>query len=490
MTCSDPIPAAGIADATLFRTEAYIGGRWRAAEDGATFAVTDPANGRTVGDVSALGHAESAAAVDAAQAAFADWSARLPQERAAILHRWHGLIRAAREDLARLMVLEQGKPLSEARGEIDYAASFVEFYAEEAKRPNIEGVTSHLPNAEVELWLEPVGVVALITPWNFPSAMLTRKAAAALAAGCTVVAKPAEETPGTFLMIAEALAEAGLPGGVLNVIHGAPAQISAQLVAHPAIRKISFTGSTAVGKHLAGLAAAEMKRITLELGGHAPVIVCEDADLDAAVSMAVAAKYRNAGQICISPTRFLVAGRIYREFTDAFAEKARAIQVGPGDDPASTMGPLTSRRRLEAMGRLVEDAEAKGARIVAGGERKGNRGHFFEPTVIADAHKDLEVMNTEPFGPIAAIMPFEAMDDAISEANRLPYGLAAYAFTRSAALARDIGDRVQSGMVGINHFGLSTPETPFGGVKDSGYGSEGGSEGLRPYLTTKLISQI
>ncbi|MCB1332169.1 MAG: NAD-dependent succinate-semialdehyde dehydrogenase [Roseivivax sp.] len=486
MTCSDPIPAAGIADATLFRTEAYIGGRWRAAEDGATFAVTDPANGRTVGDVSALGHAESAAAVDAAQAAFADWSARLPQERAAILHRWHGLIRAAREDLARLMVLEQGKPLSEARGEIDYAASFVEFYAEEAKRPNIEGVTSHLPNAEVELWLEPVGVVALITPWNFPSAMLTRKAAAALAAGCTVVAHPSQETPFSALALAELADRAGVPPGVFNVVTGHAATVVAPWTRSPLVRALSFTGSTEIGRLLYRQSADTVKKLVLELGGHAPVLVFAGVDLDRAVSESIKAKFATSGQDCLGANRILVQRPVYAEFCRRFTAATLALRVGPGmQDP--DIGPLMHERAVAKQEEQVADALARGATLACGGARHPLGPLFYCPTVLTDVPQDARILTEETFGPVAAIQPFDTEEEAVARANDTEYGLVAYVHSADPRQIYRLTRALQFGMVAVNRTKVTGAPIPFGGTKQSGLGREGARRGMEEFMEIKYV---
>jgi succinate-semialdehyde dehydrogenase / glutarate-semialdehyde dehydrogenase len=337
---------------------------------------------------------------------------------------------------------------------------------------------------------EPVGPVAAFTPWNFPINQAVRKISAALAAGCSVILKGPEETPASCAALVKCYADAGLPAGVLNLVFGVPAEISEYLIPHPVIRKITFTGSTPVGKKLAALAGQHMKRITMELGGHAPAIVFADADVDAAVKQLAGAKYRNAGQVCVSPTRFLVHESVYPHFVEGFVKVAKAVKVGDGLDPATRMGPLANSRRVGAMQMFVDDAVAKGAKLLAGGKRIGTEGYFFEPTVLSDVPAGARVMSEEPFGPIAPIVPFSSFDEVVAEANRLPYGLAAYAYTRSLKTANAIGAAFESGMVTINHMGLALPEVPFGGMKDSGYGSEGGSEAIEAYLNTKFITQL
>jgi succinate-semialdehyde dehydrogenase / glutarate-semialdehyde dehydrogenase len=337
---------------------------------------------------------------------------------------------------------------------------------------------------------EPVGPVAAFTPWNFPINQAVRKISAAVATGCSVIIKGPEETPASCAALVQAYLDAGLPAGVINLVFGVPAEISEYLIPHPTIRKISFTGSTVVGKHLASLAGAHMKRVTMELGGHAPAIVFDDADVDVAVKLLSANKFRNAGQVCVSPTRFLVQEKVYEPFVEKFVKAAKAIKVGDGLDKETRMGPLANARRIEAMERFITDAKAKGAKVETGGNRIGNKGFFFEPTVLTDVPRDAKIMNEEPFGPVAPITPFKDFDSVVSEANRLPYGLAAYAYTRSAKTAAAIGAAVETGMISINHHGLALPEVPFGGVKDSGYGTEGGADALDAYLVTKFVTQM
>lgn len=476
-------------DATPYPTLALlIDGEW-ITDTGAGEAVLNPANERVLGH---LPHADTALLDRAAQAAaraFVHWSATPALERKRILNRTAALLRERASDIAHWMSLEEGKPVAEAMGEIGGAADIFEWYGDEAPRLYGRTVPARMPGLRHEVRRLPLGPVAGFAPWNFPALTPARKIAGALAAGCTIVMKPAEETPATAIAIAHALIDAGLPPGCLNLVFGQPAAISANLIPHPLIRKISFTGSTAVGRELGALAARSVKRATMELGGHAPVIVCDDAALEQVVPALVAAKYRNAGQVCIAPSRFFVARKLYDGFVDRFAQAASALKVGPGTEAGTQMGPLANDRRLAAMARLVEDAGARGMRCVTGGERVGNRGYFWQPTVLADATDDALVMTEEPFGPIAPITAFDDLDEALKRANALPYGLAAYGFTGSQATANRLASGLRAGMVGVNSFAISLAELPFGGVGESGYGSEGGSEGLEAYLETRLISQ-
>jgi len=387
------------------------------------------------------------------------------------------------------MTLEQGKPLAEAKGETLGAADSIDWYAEEGRRAYGRIIPSRATGVFQYVFKEPVGVVAAFTPWNFPLNQVVKKIAAAFAAGCTAIVKGPEETPASVAELIKAFDEAGMPKGSINLVYGIPAEISEYLIAHPIVRKVTFTGSTAVGKQLASLAGSHMKRATMELGGHSPAIVCEDADVNVAVKILSANKFRNAGQVCISPTRFLVHDSVYDQFVDGFVKQAEKLDVGNGLDEGIKMGPLAHDRRLTAIEGFVADAVEKGAKILTGGKRKGNKGYFFEPTVMTGVSNDARIMNEEPFGPLAPINSFSSIDEVIEEANRLNYGLAAYAYTNSAKTAQDLGARIESGQVSINHHGLGLVDTPFGGVKDSGYGSEGGPEGLDAYMTTKLVSQ-
>ncbi|KPQ07098.1 MAG: succinate-semialdehyde dehydrogenase / glutarate-semialdehyde dehydrogenase [Rhodobacteraceae bacterium HLUCCA12] len=476
-------------DATAYPQLALlIDGEW-ITETGAGEAVLNPADESELGHLPHVDTALLDRAAQAAARAFDRWSATPAIERKRILNRTAALLRERAEDIARWMSREEGKPVAEAVGEIGGAADIFEWYGDEAPRLYGRTVPARAPGLRHEVRRLPVGPVAGFAPWNFPALTPARKIAGALAAGCTIVMKPAEETPATAIAIARALMDAGLPPGCLNLVFGHPATISEYLIPHPAIRKISFTGSTAVGRHLGALAAQSVKRATMELGGHAPVVVCDDAALDQVVPALVAAKFRNAGQVCIAPSRFFVARKLYDGFVDRFAEAAAALHVGAGTEAGTQMGPLANDRRLAAMARLVDDAEARGLRRVTGGARVGNRGYFWQPTVLAEAEGDALVMREEPFGPIAPITPFDDLDEALSRANALPYGLAAYGFTGSRATSDRLAAGLRAGMVGVNSFAISIAELPFGGVGDSGYGSEGGTEGLDGYLETRLISQ-
>ncbi|MGC1305128.1 MAG: NAD-dependent succinate-semialdehyde dehydrogenase, partial [Caulobacteraceae bacterium] len=410
------------------------------------------------------------------------------RERAQVLMRAGVLMRERAKEIGQLMVLEQGKILAEAVGETERVEDINNWLAGEAIRIYGRSISPRSENVSQMVVREPIGVVAAFTPWNFPLNQLARKAAAALAAGCAMIAKGPEEAPASCAALAQAYADAGLPPGVLNLVYGTPAEISEYLIPHPLVRKVSFTGSTAVGKHLASLAGKHMKPATMELGGHAPVLVFADADVQAAARAIGTAKFRNCGQTCITPTRLLIERPAYEPFVEAFTKVAEAIKVGPGLEPESKMGALANPRRLEAMERLTANAVEKGARLHTGGRRLGNSGNFFAPTVLSDVPLDAAAMNEEPFGPMALLRPFDSLDEAVAEANRLPYGLAAYAFTGSPTTAQAVARRVESGMVSINHFGLALPETPFGGVKDSGYGFEGGTEAIEPYLQTRFVT--
>lgn len=439
--------------------------------------VVNPATGVELAPLPIASQADIDAAVAAADKAFVPWSETPPAIRSRILRDAASLMRARLDDMAHALTLENGKTLAEARGEIGFTADVFDWFAGEARRAYGRVIPSVVGTRMIAL-KEPVGPVAAMSPWNFPAVTAAKKVAAALAAGCTVVLKPAEETPATPLAMARCLIDAGLPAGAINVIFGRPAEISERLMASPEIAKVSFTGSTNVGRELARLAAPGLKRLTMELGGHAPVIVMDDVDLETALDLSVAGKFRNAGQVCTSATRFFVHHRVYDAFVSGFADRASKIRVGDGLDPASQMGPLSNRRRPPALERLIEDAVDCGAKVAAGGKRIESQGFFFEPTVLADVPPNARVMQEEPFGPLAAIVPFRELDDAIAAANDIPFGLAAYALTESSRTARRIVRGLKTGVVGINTFAASAAETPFGGVKDSGYGVEGGSEGL------------
>jgi aspartate-semialdehyde dehydrogenase len=477
---------ADIADRRLVRSFAYVGGKWQGAAGGATFAVTDPATGNYIGEVAKLSGAEASAAVDAAQAAFVGWSARLPQERARILRRWFEQIAAHRDDLARIMVLEQGKPLSEARGEIDYGAAFVEFYAEEAKRPNIEGVTSHLPDAEVELWREPVGVAALVTPWNFPCAMLTRKAAAALAAGCTVVCHPSAETPFSALALAELAERAGLPAGVFNVVTGDAPEVVEPWTRDPRVRALSFTGSTEVGRLLYRQSADTVKRLILELGGHAPVIVFADADLDNAVAETMKAKFATSGQDCLGANRIYVQRPIYDAFCERFVRATKALTVAPGLDDGD-IGPLMNEATVRKQEAHVADALARGARLACGGRRLPLGPLFYAPTVLTDVPDGALILREETFGPVAPILPFDTEDEVLARANDTEYGLVAYLHTSDPRRIYRLSRALQYGMVAVNRTKVTGAPIPFGGWKQSGLGREGSRLGMEEFTEVKYV---
>jgi succinate-semialdehyde dehydrogenase/glutarate-semialdehyde dehydrogenase len=450
--------------------------------------VFNPATGQPLAELPHATAADLDRALVSAAGAFPAWRAMSAYDRGRILKRAADLIRERKAAIARIMTLEQGKPLAESEGEIAHAADVLEWYAEEGRRAYGRVVPSRVPGLTHTVVPEPVGVCLGFTPWNFPALTPARKIGGALAAGCPVIVKAAEETPGTAVEIVRAFADAGLPPGVLALVFGKPAEVSSHLIASPISRKISFTGSTPVGKHLMRLAIDGMKRTTMELGGHGPVLVFDDVDPAAAAKIAAAGKYRNAGQVCISPTRFYIQESAYEAFVDGFVEAARAIKLGNGLEPDVTMGPLANTRRIEAMERLVADARDRGGNIRTGGIRRGNAGFFFEPTVVTDIPDDSLLMTDEPFGPIAPIVPFRNLEEVLPRANALPYGLAAYAFTSSAKIQAAVAEGLEAGMVGINSFAVSNPETPFGGVKDSGHGSEGGIEGLQAYFNTKLVS--
>lgn len=476
----------GITDARLVRSFSYVGGKWTAGDGGATIAVTDPADGSDLGDVASLSAEQSRAAVEAAQAAFPGWSLTLPQDRSAVLRRWFDLMIEHKEDLARIMVLEQGKPLSEARGEIDYAASFIEYYAEESKRPNIEGVTSHLPDAEVELWLEPVGVAALITPWNFPSAMLTRKAAAALAAGCTVVAHPSSETPYSGLALAELAERAGLPAGVFNVVTGRASTVVPPWTADTRVRALSFTGSTEVGRLLYRQSADTVKKLVMELGGHAPVIVFKGADMDIAVDEAIKAKFATSGQDCLGANRIYVERPVYEEFCRRFTQATRALTLGRGmDDP--DIGPLMNEAAVKKQEEHVADALEKGAKLACGGERADLGPLFYKPTVLTDVPDDAAIMCEETFGPVAPIAPFDSEEEVVAKANGTEYGLVAYLHSHDPRRIYRVTRVLQFGMVAVNRTKVTGAPIPFGGVKQSGLGREGARKGMEEFMEIKYV---
>ena len=465
-----------------------IDGEWRASRSGRTIPVHDPATDEVLGTVAHANRDDLDAALAAAGRGFLAWSAISAFERSKIMRRAADLIRARKDAIARLLTREQGKPLAEAMVETMAAADVIDWFAEEARRTYGQVIPARADGVRQITLKQPVGPVAAFTPWNFPLNQVVRKLSGALAAGCSIIVKAPEETPASPAALIQAFVDAGVAPGAVGLVFGVPAEISEYLIPHPMIRKISFTGSTAIGKQLASLAGLHMKRVTMELGGHSPVIVADDADVPNAIKVMAFTKYRNAGQVCTSPTRFLVQDRVYDEFLDGFIGAARALTVGNGLDPDTRMGPLANDRRIPALEGFISDAVAQGADLRTGGRRIGNKGNFFEPTVLANVPVSARVMNEEPFGPLALINRFSTIDEAIGEANRLPFGLASFAFTGSLATAHLLSTRIEAGMTSINHNGIALPETPFGGIKDSGYGTEGGSEAIEAYLNTRFVS--
>jgi aspartate-semialdehyde dehydrogenase len=472
-----------LSDRNLLRTQGYIGG-WVEARD--SFDVTDPATGEVVAKVARMDVAQAREAVSMAQAVFPDWAAALPQDRGQALRRWFDLMVQHREDLAQIMVAEQGKPLSEARGEIDYAASFLEFYAEEAKRPNIESVTSHLPDAEMEVWREPVGVAALVTPWNFPSAMITRKAAAALAAGCTCVVHPSAETPLSALALAELAERAGVPAGVFNVVTGNAPEIVGEWVTDSRVRALSFTGSTEIGRLLYRQSADTVKRLVLELGGHAPFIVFADADLDQAVDEAVKAKFATTGQDCLGANRFFVERPVYAAFCEKFAKRIAGLTLGPGMTDCD-LGPLMNEKAVAKQESHVADAVGRGARCLMGGARDAQGPLFYRPTLLVDVPADAAVMHEETFGPVAAVAPFDSEAEVIERANDTEYGLVAYVHTLKPRRIYRMSRALQFGMVAVNRTKVTGAPIPFGGMKQSGIAREGARFGLEAFTDIKYV---
>ncbi len=467
----------------------FIDGEWTKARGGGTIPVVNPATGETIGTVAHAERADLDRALQAAEKGFHTWRKVSAYDRSKLMRKAANILRERADEIARIMTLEQGKPLAESKLETLAGADVIDWFAEEARRTYGRVVPARAEGVYQLVLKEPVGPVAAFTPWNFPINQVVRKLSGAVAAGCSIIVKPPEETPGSPAELIRAFADAGIPPGVVNAVYGVPAEISEYLIPHPVIRKISFTGSTVVGKHLAALAGEHMKRATMELGGHAPVIVFDDADMDATTRILSTSKIRNAGQVCISPTRFLVQEPVYGQFVDKFVTAVKAVKVGDGLEAGTQMGPLANTRRVSAVEALVADAVKHGAKVRTGGNRIGNKGNFFEPTVLTDVPTEARIMNEEPFGPVAVVAPFRSFDDAVAEANRLPFGLASYAYTRSARTANAIAAAVEAGMMSINHHGLALPEVPFGGVKDSGYGSEGGLEAIEAYLNTKFVSQ-
>ena len=469
-------------------TRLLINGEWTDAKSGKTIDVINPATGKPIGKVAHAGIADLDQALASAQRGFDAWKNTSAPERANVMRKAAGLLRERADAIARLLTQEQGKPLIEARGEVMAGAEIIEWFADEGRRVYGRIVPSRNLAAQQLVLKEPVGPVAAFTPWNFPINQIVRKLGAALATGCSFLVKAPEETPASPAALLQCFVDAGIPPGTVGLVFGDPAEISSYLIASPIIRKVTFTGSTPVGKQLAALAGAHMKRVTMELGGHAPVIVAEDADVALAVKAAGAAKFRNAGQVCISPTRFLVHNSLVDEFSKALVKHAESLKLGDGLTAGTTLGPLANARRITAMAKVMDDARAKGATIATGGERISGEGNFYAPTVITNVSLDADVFNNEPFGPVAAVRGFDTLEEAITEANRLPFGLAGYAFTKSIKTAHILGQRLELGMLWINQPAMPSAEMPFGGVKDSGYGSEGGPEALESYLVTKSVS--
>lgn len=467
----------------------YVAGEWRGASGRDTLPVVNPANGELLGRLPMATEQDIDDAVSTAQAAFPGWSQASAWDRERVLRRTAALVDERRDTIARLLTLENGKPLTDSHGEIDRVVETLQWCAEEGKRAYGRVLPPRSPRLSQTTLKRAVGPIAAFVPWNFPIVLAARKVAAALAAGCTVVLKPAEETPASCVELVRAFADAGLPQGVLNLLFGVPAQISERLIAAPAVRKISFTGSVAVGRLLATAAAQHLKPATMELGGHAPVVIFDDVDVDKVAMACAAFKFRNAGQVCLSPSRFYVQEALFERFSERLAAAARQLKVGDGLQPGVQMGPLNNERRLQAAQRLVDDAVAGGARVLAGGERIGHAGWFFAPTVMTQLHASARILREEPFCPVAPVMPFASLDDALRLSNASDMGLAAYAFTNRLDRAADFSERVEAGWIGINNFTPALADAPIAGLKDSGLGMEGGPEGLDAYLHLRFVSQ-
>ncbi len=474
-------------DQSLFREKCYIDGAWVDAGSGKTIEVNDPADNSIIGTVPKMGRDETSRAIEAANAAYPAWRAKTGKERAAILRKWYELILENQEDLAVIMTTEQGKPLAESRGEVVYSAAFVEWFAEEAKRIYGDTIPHTRDGQRIVVTKEPVGVVVSITPWNFPSAMITRKCAPALAAGCTVVAKPASQTPYSALALAELAGRAGMPAGAFNVVTGDSSEIGAEMTSNPIVRKLSFTGSTATGKLLMEQCAGTVKKVSLELGGNAPFIVFDDADLDAAVEGAIASKYRNMGQTCVCANRLLVQDGVYDAFSGKLAEAAAALKVGNGFEAGVEQGPLIDMKAVEKVEEHIADAVSKGARLVVGGKRHERGGSFFEPTVLADVDTQMKVAREETFGPVAPLFRFETEEGAIQMANDTEFGLAAYFYARDVGRVWRVAEGLEYGIVGINEGIISTEVAPFGGMKESGIGREGSKYGIEEFIEVKYL---
>jgi succinate-semialdehyde dehydrogenase / glutarate-semialdehyde dehydrogenase len=469
--------------------EHYIDGNW-VKPSGKSQDVINPANSKPIGELGLASKGDLDKALAAVDKGFKTWRKVSSYERGKILRKAADLLRSRVEDIAKVLTQEQGKVLAEARLELISAADIIDWFAGEGQRAYGRIIPARADGVRNMVIMEPIGPVAGFAPWNFPVTQAVRKIAASLAAGCSIIIKCPEETPGSPIGLVKCFHDAGVPPGVINLVYGVPAEISEYLIPNPIIRKVSFTGSVPVGKHLNALAASHMKRATMELGGHAPVLVFDDADIDGAAKLMGAFKYRNAGQVCVSPTRFFVHDKVYDKFVGQFIDIAKNTKVGDGLEADTKMGPLANPRRINAIEGFIADAQDKGAKVQTGGKRIGNQGNFFQPTVLTDVPENARIMNEEPFGPVAVMLRFKETDDVLARANKLPFGLASYAFTKDAKTATKIADALDSGMVTINHFGIALPETPFGGVKDSGFGHEGGIEGLTVYMQAKFVSHL
>ncbi|HEU4377217.1 MAG TPA: NAD-dependent succinate-semialdehyde dehydrogenase [Hyphomicrobiaceae bacterium] len=470
--------------------EHYIDGAWVKPTGSKSQEVMNPAKNTPLGELGFASKGDLDKALAAADKGFKTWKKVSAFERGKILRKAAELVRSRATDIAKVLTQEQGKILVEATLEVQSAADIIDWFAGEGQRAYGRIIPARADGVRNMVIMEPIGPVAGFAPWNFPVTQAVRKVAASLAAGCSIILKCPEETPGSPIGLVKCFHDAGVPPGVINLVYGVPAEISEYLIPSPIIRKVSFTGSVPVGKHLNALAASHMKRATMELGGHAPVLVFDDADVDGAAKLMGAFKYRNAGQVCVSPTRFFVHDKVYDKFVGQFIDIANKTKVGDGLEADSKMGPLANPRRVNAIEAFIADAQDKGAKVQAGGKRIGNQGNFFQPTVLTDVPESARIMNEEPFGPVAVMLRFKETDDVLSRANKLPFGLASYAFTKDAKTATKIADALDSGMVTINHFGIALPETPFGGVKDSGFGHEGGIEGLQVYMQAKFVSHL
>ena len=487
MNAPTTLPALKLKDGSLFRQQCYIGGEWMNADSGKTINVTDPATGEVLGTVPNMGAEETRRAIEAANAAWPAWRAKTGKERAAILRKWYELMMANQDDLGMLLTAEQGKPLPEAKGEIAYGASFIEWFSEEAKRVYGDTIPGHQPDKRIVVLKEPVGVCAAITPWNFPNAMITRKAGPALAAGCTMVVKPATATPFSALALAELAERAGVPKGVFSVLTGSAKAIGGEMTGNPLVRKITFTGSTEIGKVLMEQSARTVKKASMELGGNAPFIVFDDADLDAAADGAIASKYRNAGQTCVCANRLLVQDKVYDAFAKKLAERVGKLKVGNGMQAGVTTGPLIDAAAVAKVEEHIEDAVKKGAKVVAGGKRHSLGGLFFEPTILANVTPEMKVAREETFGPVAPLFRFKEEAEAIRMANDTEFGLAAYFYARDMGRVWRVSEGLEYGIVGMNTGLISTEVAPFGGMKESGIGREGSKYGIEEFLEIKYV---